>query len=93
MAFYDKFPYTNFQEINLDVIMAKVKELDQKYGTGLPTYIKQFLVSHINEILAGVLYSADEEMITLSTPVQAVDAEHYYDVTDQEIVVTDDTEV
>lgn len=26
MAFYDKFPYTNFQEINLDIIMEKILE-------------------------------------------------------------------
>ena len=93
MSIWEKVPYTNFHDLNLDWIIAKVKELDHKYGTGLPTYIRQFLVSHINEILAGVLYSADEEMITLSTPVQAVDAEHYYNVTNQEIVVTDDVEV
>ena len=27
MAFYDKFPYTNFQELNLDWILTKVREL------------------------------------------------------------------
>ena len=27
MAFYDKFPYTNFQELNLDWILSKVKEI------------------------------------------------------------------
>lgn len=90
---WNKVPYTNFHQLNQDWIISKITELDKKYGTGLPTYVKQFLVSHINEILAGVLYSADEEMITLSTPVQAVDAEHYYDVTNQEVIVTDDYEV
>lgn len=90
---WNKVPYTNFHQLNQDWIIKQITELDEKYGTGLPTYVKQFLVSHINEILAGVLYSADEEMITLSTPVQAVDAEHYYDVTNQEVIVTDDYEV
>jgi len=27
MAFYDKFPYTNFQELNLDWILTKVREI------------------------------------------------------------------
>lgn len=27
MAFYDKFPYTNFQELNLDWILKKVREI------------------------------------------------------------------
>lgn len=29
MAFYDKFPYTNFQEINLDKIIQKVGDIDR----------------------------------------------------------------
>ena len=29
MAFYDKFPYTNFQELNLDKIMQKVGDVDR----------------------------------------------------------------
>lgn len=29
MAFYDKFPYTNFQELNLDKIMHKIGDIDR----------------------------------------------------------------
>ena len=29
MAFYDKFPYTNFQELNLDKIMQKIGDIDR----------------------------------------------------------------
>ena len=30
MAFYDKFPYTNFQELNLDWVLETVKELEDR---------------------------------------------------------------
>lgn len=29
MAFYDKFPYTNFQELNLDTIVQKIGDIDR----------------------------------------------------------------
>ena len=33
MAFYDKFPYTNFQEINLDVLIRKMLQLESAFDS------------------------------------------------------------
>lgn len=93
MAFYDKFPYTNFQELNLDWIVKKMHELDEKYGTGFPTYVAKFINANLNRFLIGSLYSEQEELISLSTPIQAFDAEHYYNVAQQMIIVDDSAEV
>lgn len=93
MAFYEKFPYTNFQELNLDWVLKKMKELDDKYGTGFPLYVAKFINANINRFLIGSLYSEDEELISLSTPIQAFDAEHYYNVAQQMIVVDDDATI
>lgn len=38
MAFYDKFPYTNFQEINLDRIIAEIKGLREDWEQWKPMH-------------------------------------------------------
>ena len=42
MAFYDKFPYTNFQELNLDQIIKTVKELKADWDEWYPTHEFKF---------------------------------------------------
>lgn len=42
MAFYDKFPYTNFQEINLDQIIKTVKQLEADWKSWYPTHEFKF---------------------------------------------------
>lgn len=42
MAFYDKFPYTNFQEINLDEIITTVNALEKTISEWIPTHEIKF---------------------------------------------------
>lgn len=42
MAFYDKFPYTNFQELNLDWVIQTVKELEKIWEEWEPTHEFKF---------------------------------------------------
>lgn len=42
MAFYDKFPYTNFQELNLDWVMQTVKKIEENWEEWAPTHEFKF---------------------------------------------------
>lgn len=92
MAFYDKFPYTNFQELNLDWIIKKVKELDYKVGVDLENTIGRYLDKHLSSIVAGAMYAEDDEMIVLTIPIQTGGENHVYNVAQQTIYVKEDDE-
>lgn len=93
MAFYEKFPYTNFQELNLDWIIAKVKELDEKVGNDLERIIQDYINEHLSGIITGAMYSEEDEHIILSIPIQAGTENHVYNVADQTIYVEGETDV
>lgn len=40
MALFENFPYTNFHELNLDWIIKKIKELDEKFDDAISAKIK-----------------------------------------------------
>lgn len=64
--FENTYPYTDFHEMNLDWIIAKVKELDKKLGEDLEAYIQQYIDEHLSQLILNAEYDANTETITLS---------------------------
>lgn len=68
MAF-KKFPYTNFHELNLDWIVAKIKELESIY-TDIPGLINDTIEKMIEDgtltVALTETYNVNTEELTLS---------------------------
>lgn len=65
MALFDNFPYANFHEMNLDWIIAKVKELDSEFNETLEDSIVQYINEHLADIILAATFDAATHTITL----------------------------
>lgn len=59
---YEKFPYTNFHGLNLDWLLQKMKELEQKVDTEVMEEIRRVVSSLVIEDI----YDADTETLTIT---------------------------
>lgn len=57
------WPYTNIHELNLDWIIAKVKELDTRFTDDIETFIREYIDEHFAEWTVNANYRADDETI------------------------------
>ena len=67
MAFYDKFPYTNFHELNLDWILAKVKEIQTDIDE--INAWKDTFSTQINSQISDLINQVNTEFNQLKTDV------------------------
>lgn len=68
MAFYDKFPYTNFQELNLDWILSKVKEIQSSIDT-INSW-KETFSAQINSQISNLIAEVNEEFTQLKADIE-----------------------
>ena len=68
MAFYDKFPYTNFQELNLDWILSKVKEIQTDIDE-INAWKETFSAS-INQQIANLITQVNTEFNQLKADIE-----------------------
>ena len=67
MPVFENFPYTNFHDLNLDWILNKVKDLDEKVNGDFDTIIESYVEEHLSQFLLEASYDAATETITLQS--------------------------
>lgn len=67
MPVFENFPYTNFHDLNLDWILNKVKELDEKVNGDFDAVIESYVEEHLSQFLLEASYDAATETITLQS--------------------------
>lgn len=67
MAFYDKFPYTNFHELNLDWILTKVRELQTDIDE--INAWKETFSAQINSQISDLINQVNTEFNQLKTDI------------------------
>lgn len=65
MALFEhEYPYTNFHEMNLDYMLKKIREMEEKIKDITSDAARQLVEKYINEMLPQAIYSAEDESIT-----------------------------
>lgn len=62
---YERFPYTDFHDLNLDWLLGKVKELDGKVNDSIEQVIREAL----QDIFVDIVYVAETETIRFDLDV------------------------
>ena len=68
MAFYDKFPYTNFHELNLDWILTKVRE--HQTDIDKINAWKETFSAQINAQISNLISEVNEEFTQLKADIE-----------------------
>lgn len=79
--FDNQFPYSNFHELNLDWVIAKLQELDQKVDNiqlTITNEIKDYVDEQINNFVTGQLADMQNEIDQLERDFAAFTAQSDY---------------
>ena len=57
---YERFPYTDFHDMNLDWMIAKVREMNDKLNDN----IREVIVEQLESMFVDIVYTASDETIT-----------------------------
>lgn len=88
MGFFNKYPYTDFHELNLDWALSTVKELDDKFNLVVNEKLKEFLYEHLSDMFINVLYNEENERLILTLDSKFFgDGEHVYNVNNESMEI------
>lgn len=62
MGIYNKYPYSDFHELNLDFVLSKLHELDAKVNGDLEDLLKE----QIDRLFIDAVYNPVTENISLT---------------------------
>lgn len=87
---FNSFPYSDFHELNLDWILAKIKEFQNWFDNlNVEDEIKSEVDKYFNQVMIQAAYNEETETITLSKQLSG-DGLHVYDATKQSIIIGGD---
>ena len=66
MPFWNRYPYTNFHELNLDWILKVLRELVEKFDHDMSQAMQEYIQEHLGDFIAEAAYNQVDELITLS---------------------------
>lgn len=65
MGMFDKYPYTDFHELNLDWLIKTVRDMEYKMDDGFKKYIREA----IDSLFIDVMYNETTETLIIREEV------------------------
>lgn len=59
------FPYTNFHQLNLDWLLTKIKELDNRVTNDIESEIAAYIQQHMADFIIQVTYQEAQKQMTI----------------------------
>lgn len=59
------FPYTNFHQLNLDWLLTKIKELDNRVTNDIESEIVAYIQQHMADFIIQVTYQEAQKQMTI----------------------------
>lgn len=88
---FESFPNTNFHELNLDWILAQIKEFRAWFDNlDVEDEIKAQVDKYFNSVMIQATYDKENETIILQKQLSS-DGVHTYDAAKQTMFIGDDT--
>ena len=88
MGFFNEYPYTNLHEVNLDYIMSKVSELNNRVDNIIEQKIDEYVKDMFNEIMIDSTYNEEKETIILKAEILVDGTIHSYDVNNKTMSIS-----
>lgn len=88
--FFIKYPNVNDEVLNLDWILSKVKELDNKVNNILEGAIEGLIDEYFNKVMIDAIYHEDLEQIELKKELVVGDGLHVYNAGEQSMTIDDE---
>lgn len=88
MGFFNEYPYTNLHEANLDFIISKVSELNDKVDNIIEQKIDEYVQDMFNKIMIDSTYNEETETIILKKEILVDGCIHSYNVNDKTMSIS-----
>lgn len=90
---FESFPNTNFHELNLDWILAQIKEFRGWFDNlDVEDEIKSQVDKYFNNVMIQAIYDSDSKTITLQKQLKG-DGMHVYDAGTDTMKIGGDSDV
>lgn len=63
MGVFESFPYTNQQNLNLDWVLALLRELEKAIDNGFDEVVRTWIEEHYNELFFNASYDPETETV------------------------------
>lgn len=66
MGIFEQFPYTNYQNFNIDWVLKTIKELKTALDGDFTAYIEKWVMENYNQLFFNAAYNSGTDTLTMS---------------------------
>lgn len=88
--FWNKYPYTDFHELNLDTILHHVQELSIKVDNLVKGGLDKYVEEYFNKYMCQAIYNEQLHRITLKNKLIVGDGLHVYNAGTETISIEEE---